>query len=658
MRTRPRGKKVEALETVQTIQTGGRVMTVNAAKHQTRIHRPEVEIAQAADRLAGEPGRLGGELLLGNEAIALGALHAGVTVATGYPGTPSTELIEYLAGIASADVQVGWATNEKVALDEGIGASLVGARALVTMKHVGLNVALDAWMVSPFVGVGGGLVVFVADDPGMHSSQNEQDTRVLAAFAGVPVFEPSDSQEAYDFTRAAFAASEAWDTPVLIRSTTRVSHSRSRVIASAAEEAPTRRFERHPQKYVMLPGNARKRHAEHLLRLNLLGEWAEGHPVNRVEPRSRSLGVITGGAGYNYVREVLPEASVLKLGVMFPIPQQMIRDFAATVDRLVVVEELEPYLEDGVRRLGLAVEGKRWFPRAGELSPSAVRAGSEAAGIIPASSRADTAGNAPASTPRPPVLCPGCPHTTPFLVLRELDAIVAGDIGCYTLAAGEPLKAMDTCLAMGSGIGVAVGMAKAGPSSRPIVATIGDSTLLHGGIPALIDAAYNDSDITVVILDNGTTAMTGGQPNAASGTGIHGGPTAKVDFLALCRSIGVKSVVVVDPYDLGGTHRALLGAVRKRGLSVVITTRPCREMPTKLRGRVYEVDPGACNGCQLCMDLGCPGLSWDLLGSDDHRQVGIDPDRCSGCTVCAQLCPQQAIHPAGAGNALLIGKVT
>lgn len=631
-------------------------MTVDATTRKTRTRRPEVEIAQAEGDLVGEPGRLGGELLLGNEAIALGALHAGVTVATGYPGTPSTELIEYLARIAGKDVQVGWATNEKVALDEGIGASLAGARALVTMKHVGLNVALDAWMVSPFVGVGGGLVVFVADDPGMHSSQNEQDTRYLAAFAGIPVFEPSDSQEAYDFVRAAFAASEAWDTPVLIRSTTRVSHSRSRVVVAAVEEAPTRQFERRPEKYVMLPGNARKRHAAHLLRLELLGEWVESHPFNRVEPRSRSLGVVTGGASYNYVREVLPEASVLKLGVMFPLPEQMIANFASTVDRLIVVEELEPYLEDGVRRLGLAVEGKKWFPRAGELSPSAVRQGSQAAGAIPASSPADV-GSAPASTPRPPVLCPGCPHTTPFLVLRELDAVVAGDIGCYTLAAGEPLKAMDTCLAMGSSIGVAVGMAKAGPSSRPIVATIGDSTLLHGGIPALIDAAYNDSDITVVILDNGTTAMTGGQPNAASGTGIHGGPAARVDILALCRSIGVKSIVVVDTYDLGGTHRALLGAVRKRGLSVVLTTRPCVEMPVKVRGRVYEVDPSACNGCQLCMDLGCPGLSWDLLGGDDHRLVGIDPDRCSGCTVCAQLCPQQAIHPVGAKSAVSAGEV-
>jgi len=492
----------------------------------------------------------------------------------------------------------------------------------------------------------------------MHSSQNEQDTRYLAAFAGIPVFEPSDSQEAYDFVRAAFAASEAWDTPVLIRSTTRVSHSRSRVVVAAVEEAPTRQFERRPEKYVMLPGNARKRHAAHLLRLELLGEWVESHPFNRVEPRSRSLGVITGGASYNYVREVLPEASVLKLGVMFPLPGEMIADFASSVDRLIVVEELEPYLEDAVRRLGLAVEGKKWFPRAGELSPSAVRQGSEAAGALAVSSSADL-GLVPASTPRPPVLCPGCPHTTPFLVLRELDAVVAGDIGCYTLAAGEPLKAMDTCLAMGSSIGVAVGMAKAGLKSKPIVATIGDSTLLHGGIPALIDAAYNDSDITVVILDNGTTAMTGGQPNAAgTQAGIHGGPTGRVDIPALCRSVGVKSIVVVDPYDLGGTHRALLGAVRKRGLSVVITTRPCVEMPIKVRGRVYGVDTNACNGCQLCMDLGCPGLIWDLeAGDDDHRLIRIDPDRCSGCTVCAQICPEQAIHPVGAKSAVSVGEV-
>jgi indolepyruvate ferredoxin oxidoreductase alpha subunit len=396
----------------------------------------------------------------------------------------------------------------------------------------------------------------------------------------------------------------------------------------------------------MLPGNARKRHAEQLKRLDLLGQWVDCHPFNRVELRSASLGVITGGASYNYVREVLPEASVLKVGVMFPLPEAMIADFASTVDRLIVVEELEPYLEDAVRRLGLTVEGKKWFPRAGELSPAAVRHGSEAAGALDVSPSADL-GLVPASTPRPPVLCPGCPHTTPFLVLRELDAVVAGDIGCYTLAAGEPLKAMDTCLAMGSSIGVAVGMAKAGLKSKPIVATIGDSTLLHGGIPALVDAAYNDSDITVVILDNGTTAMTGGQPNAAgTQAGIHGGPTGRVDIPALCRSVGVKSIVVVDPYDLGGTHRALLGAVRKRGLSVVITTRPCVEMPIKVRGRVYGVDTDACNGCQLCMDLGCPGLIWDLEAGDaEHRLIRIDPDRCSGCTVCAQICPQQAIHP-------------
>ncbi len=630
-------------------------MTLQAAKHMPGARQTEPETVPGEGSLPGnpgKPGRLGSELLLGNEAVALGALHAGVTVATGYPGTPSTELIEYLVRIAPEGVHVGWATNEKVALDEGIGASLAGSRALVTMKHVGLNVALDAWMVSPFVGVGGGLVVFVADDPGMHSSQNEQDSRYLAAFAGVPLFEPADSQEAYDFVRAAYAASEAWDTPCLVRSTTRISHSRSRVVASAAEDASERHFERCPEKYVMLPGFARTRHVEHLKRLELLGQWVEDHPLNRMELRSRSLGVVTGGASYNYVREVLPEASVLKLGVMFPLPERMMAEFASKVDRLIVVEELEPYLEDALRRLGLAVEGKKWFPRAGELSPAAVRRGAEDAGLLAASAPA-RAGMAPASTPRPPVLCPGCPHSTPFLVLRELDAVVAGDIGCYTLAAGEPLRAMDTCLAMGSSIGVAVGMAKAGLKSRPIVAAIGDSTFLHGGVPALIDAAYNDADITVVILDNGTTAMTGGQPNPASGTGMLGEAMGKVDIPALCRSIGVKSVVVVDPYDLGGTHRAILGAVRKRGLSVVVTTRPCVEMPVKVRGRVYEVDAALCNGCQLCMDIGCPGLIWDLDAPGDHRIVRVDPDRCSGCTVCAQICPQQAIHPVVAKSAVV-----
>jgi indolepyruvate ferredoxin oxidoreductase, alpha subunit len=588
------------------------------------------------------------QLLLGNEAIALGAYHAGVRVATGYPGTPSTETLEYLARIAPANIYVEWSTNEKVALDEGIGAALGGARALVTMKHVGLNVAMDSWMTSAFVGVNGGLVVLSADDPGMHSSQNEQDNRYLAQVAGIPFFEPADSQEAYDFTREAFRVSEAWDLPCLLRTTTRISHSRSRTMAAPCDEMVTRSFQRQPEKYVMLPVNARRRRVAHVERLKRLAAWVENHPFNREEMRSSSLGVITAGSSYHYVREVLPDASILKIGIGFPLPRRKIQEFAYKVERLYVVEELEPYLEEEVQRLGLAVEGKCWFSCTGELSTEIVRKGFQEAGELPASpTQRARQTQLPTPVVRPPVLCAGCPHVTPYLVLREMDAIVMGDIGCYTLAAGEPLRAMDTCLAMGSSIGMAVGMAKAGMRNRPIVATIGDSTFLHGGIPALLDAVYNKVDITVVILDNGTTAMTGGQPHPASGSNLRGEAAPRVNIPDLCRAIGVDSVVVVDPYDLGATHRALLAATRSRGISVVITNRPCVEAPVKSRGRVYTVEPGHCDGCQLCMNLGCPAIVWDSSSDAQRRVVRIDPDLCSGCTVCAQLCPQSAIHARG-----------
>jgi indolepyruvate ferredoxin oxidoreductase alpha subunit len=598
------------------------------------------------------------QLLLGNEAIALGAYHAGVHVATGYPGTPSTEVLEYLARIAPADVYVEWSTNEKVALDVGIGAALGGARVLVTMKHVGLNVAMDSWMTSAFVGVNGGLVVLSADDPGMHSSQNEQDNRYLARTAGVPLFEPANSQEAYEFTRAALQVSEEWDTPCLLRTTTRIAHSRSRTIVAPRDTVVPRRFQRQPEKYVMLPANARRRRLAHVQRLERLASWVETHPFNREEMRSPAIGVITSGVSYHYVREVLPDASTLKLGISFPLPQQKMREFAAKVKRLFVVEELEPYLEEEALRLGLAVEGKRWFPRVGELSPEVVRRGFQAAGVLPPAPAAPSfpslSGPAqhegvrrrdlPATVVRPPVLCAGCPHATPYLVLRELDAIVMGDIGCYTLAAGEPLRAMDSCLAMGSSIGMAIGLAKAGPHTRPIVATIGDSTFLHSGLPALVDAVYSRVDITVVILDNGTTAMTGGQPHPASGATIRGEPAPRVNIPELCRAIGVDSVVVVDPYDLGATHRALLLATRSRGVSVVITNRPCVEAPVKSRGRLYRVEATRCDGCQLCMNLGCPAIVWDTESPAERRVVRIDSTLCTGCTVCAQMCPQSAIH--------------
>ncbi len=584
-------------------------------------------------------------LLSGNEAVALAAYHAGATVATGYPGTPSTEVLEHLARISEAgEVDVDWSTNEKVALDVAIGAALAGARVLVTMKHVGLNVAMDSLMTSAFIGVNGGLVLMNADDPGMHSSQNEQDNRYLGRFAGIPIFEPADSQEAYDFVQAAFEASERFDLPCLVRMTTRTSHARSKV-AAGGRKADTggRSFTRNPSKYVMLPAYARQRHLVHLERLEQLQAWVEEHPFTVEELRSRDVGVVTAGISYHHVREVLPDASTLKLGIEFPLPVEAIRRFAAKVDRLLVVEELEPYIEEEIRRLGIPVEGKEWVPRAGELSAATVRKSFVAAGVLDPGAGPSERPDTPAVGPRPPVLCPGCPHSTPYLALGELDAIVAGDIGCYTLAAGPPITSMDTCLAMGSSIGMATGLALSGRSNQPVVATIGDSTFFHGGIPALLDAVHRQANITVLILDNGTTAMTGGQPHPGIASDIRGRPARAADIAEVCRAAGITSVTVVDPYDVAATRRALRGATADPGVSVVVTSRACVEAPVKSRGPTYTVIAERCDGCQACMRLGCPSISWDLEVGSTPPRVKIDQATCSGCTICAQLCPSRAI---------------
>ncbi len=580
-------------------------------------------------------------LLTGNEAIARGAHEAGVRVASGYPGTPSTEILEALARFEGVDV--GWASNEKVALDVAVGASLGGARALVTMKHVGLNVASDTFMTAAYTGVGAGLVVVSADDPGMHSSQNEQDNRFYARFAGVPLLEPSDSQEAKDFTKLAFEVSEGFDTPVLLRSTTRIAHSRAVVELGPVDPPPEGTFRRDPAKYVMLPGFARARHPVVLERLQRLGAYAEESPLTRVEVGDPEVGVVTSSIAYQYVREVLPEASVLKLGMSFPLPLETVRAFAARVRRLFVVEELEPFLEEALRAAGIPCEGKAFFPRTGELSPDLVRAGFQAAGVLPPAE--GPAPPEPAVTPRPPVLCPGCPHTAPYLVLKQLGAVVAGDIGCYTLAALPPLSAMDTCLAMGCSIGMALGLARSGGAPGPVVATIGDSTFLHAGLPALLDAVHGDVDVTVLILDNGTTAMTGGQPHAASGRTLRGEEAKAVDLAALCRALGVGHVEVVDPYDLGATYVALERAIAHRGPAVVITNRPCVEEPFKVRDHPFRVEAAACIACQSCMNLGCPSISWTEEWHEGRRKVEIDATTCTGCTLCAQVCPSGAIVP-------------
>ena len=582
--------------------------------------------------------------MTGNEAIARGAWEAGVRVAAAYPGTPSTEIMESMGTYPASDLHAQWSTNEKTALDVAIGASFAGVRSLAAMKHVGLNVAADALMSFSYIGVNGGLVIVVADDPGIHSSQNEQDTRLFARFAQVPVLEPSDGQEALEFTRAAFDLSERFDTPVIVRSTTRLSHTRSNVALGDRHEPAPRPFVEMPGKNVMIPAHARNRHASVLARESGLAQEFETSPLNRVEPGEASLGIITMGITYTYVKEVMPGASVLKLGASYPLPENLIRDFCAGVDRVLVIEELEPVIENALKVMGLAVEGKEWFPREGEFSPEVIRDGLAKAGLM--KPRRGSAAFEFQPMVRPPVLCSGCPHTSCYMSLRAMDARVAGDIGCYTLAVVEPLKSIDTCVSMGSSIANAVGMAKAGTETKPIVATIGDSTFLHSGIPPLIDAVYNKADITVFLLDNHITAMTGGQDHPGTGKTLRGEDTARVDFERLVRSLGVEWVRTVDSYDMAAMQQHLREAMEFRGVSVVISNRPCVLDPVKIKGPAMRVDAETCTACQSCMNLGCPALVWSAEWFEGRHKVRIDPNLCIGCSICAQLCNSHSILPA------------
>ena len=580
--------------------------------------------------------------LMGNEAIARGAWEAGVKVAAAYPGTPSTEILESLARTPAEDVYVEWSTNEKVALDVAIGGALSGARAFAAMKHVGLNVAADSLMSQSYIGVHAGLVLVVCDDPGIHSSQNEQDTRLFARFAGVPVLEPSDAQEAHDYVKLAYEVSEQFDTPVIVRSTTRLSHTRSAVKVLPREAPPPRGFVNQPAKTVTIPANARRLHPKVVAREAAIANYLETSPLTRWERGDTRFGLITGSTSYLYVKEVVPNASVLKLGAAYPLPEQTIREFAASVDRLIVVEELEPALEKEIRAMGLKAEGKAFFPRCGELSPELVRAGLAAAGLIeaaPALPRLDIEPMA-----RPPVLCAGCPHTATYLALRGLDARVAGDIGCYTLAAVEPLRSIDTTVCMGASIGNAIGMAAAG-ETKPVVATIGDSTFLHAGLPPLIDAVYNKADITVVLLDNAITAMTGGQDHPGTGRTLRGETSHKVDYEAICRAVGVTWIRRVDPYQVGKLLQTLREATANKGVSVVIAERPCVLDPVKIRGAPMAIAINGCVACQSCMNLGCPALLWAEETHEGRRKVKIEASACIGCTLCAQVCPSDCIQP-------------
>lgn len=588
-------------------------------------------------------------ILSGNEAIARGAFEGGVRVASAYPGTPSTEILENIVNYSTIDAS--WAPNEKVALEVGIGASFGGARALVAMKHVGVNVAADPLFTFSYTGVRGGLVLVTADDPEMHSSQNEQDNRNYARFAKVPMLEPADSQECKDFTRLALELSEQYDTPVFLRTTTRISHSKSVVtLEDPVTGLPEPGLERNAAKLVMLPGNARKRHPLVEDRLVRLAAAGAGMACNRLEMRSAEIGVITSGVCYNYVREALPGASTLKLGMVHPLAGDLVREFAGKVKRLFIVEELDPFIEDQVKAMGIACEGKSLLSLCGELTPGRLReafgrAGLEVAGAEPAAPE-----DAPVLPPRPPNMCPGCPHRGVFFALNQLKAYVTGDIGCYTLGFMPPLSAMDTCVCMGASIGNATGVVKVVPDAEKgqVVAVIGDSTFLHTGINGLMDMVYNRAPATVVILDNRITAMTGRQDNPASGFTLMDEGTFRVDFEQLCRALGVRHVRTVNPFDLEETKTALAEEMARPEPSVVITDKPCvlvKREGVFERGPLLEVAEENCTGCRACLRIGCPAIVWKPEGG--RKGVAfIDPLLCTGCDVCRQLCRFDAIGRA------------
>lgn len=577
-------------------------------------------------------------LLSGNEGIARGAYEAGVRVAAGYPGTPSTEILETIARHYDT-IYAEWAPNEKVALEVAIGAAFGGARALATMKHVGVNVAADPLLTAAYTGVNAGLVIVSADDPGMQSSQNEQDNRHYARFAKIPMLEPADSQEAKEFTLRAFALSEEFDTPVLLRTTTRVNHGKSVVSLGEPVTLPERRFERNVQKYVMIPAYGRVRHVFVEERLERLRRFAETTDLNVVEMGDEAVGVITSGINYQYVKEVMPEASVLKLGLTYPLPEELIRQFASRVKTLYVVEDLDPFLEEQIRAMGIRVVGKERFPALGELDPVLVASG---LGIEREQAEAPAAHDAPG---RPPVLCAGCPHRGFYTVLRKLKPIVTGDIGCYTLGVLPPLAALDTCVCMGASIGNGIGMlrAQAPDDTRPVVAVIGDSTFIHSGITGLIDAVYNGTPITVCILDNRTTAMTGGQEHPASGKTLRGTEAPQLNLPGLVRAVGVEEVLEVDPYDLDAVEKALRYTTQCGKPAVIITTRPCVLKRGGARPEVFTVSLEECTGCQLCFRIGCPAIE-SVRGEDGKLKASINPALCNGCGVCFQVCRSGAIR--------------
>ncbi|MDQ7798292.1 MAG: indolepyruvate ferredoxin oxidoreductase subunit alpha [Candidatus Edwardsbacteria bacterium] len=578
--------------------------------------------------------------LSGNEAVARGAWEAGVNVVSAYPGTPSTEILENLGKYK--EIYAELATNEKVGLEVAAGASFAGARALTCMKHVGLNVAADPLFSMAYIGARGGLVVVSADDPGMHSSQNEQDNRYYAKMAKIPCLEPSDSQECLEMAKLAFDLSEKFDTPVLLRLTTRISHSKGVVETGERTEHQPTGYVKDVAKNITIPAHARKMHVKVEERLKKLAEYGEHFSYNKVEKGEKKLGIITSGISYQYAKDVFPQASFLKLSLTFPLPVKMISEFINSVDEIYVIEENDTFLEEQIKADGYKISGscayekeitgKAKIPIAGELDPTVL---AKVFGLQKESSYK------PLQLPaRPPVLCPGCPHRGVFYALNKLKLTVTGDIGCYTLGMMEPLNAMDTVICMGGSVTAAMGLEKAlGPEmAQKTVAVIGDSTFFHSGITGLVDMVYNNSQGTVIILDNRITAMTGHQENPGTGKTLQGQEAPIIELEPLVRSCGVKHVQMIDPLNLKQTEKAIKEAVNNPGASVIIARSPCILIEKRYRPAL-KVDEDKCVGCRICLKLGCPAISFDK----DKKKSKIDPMLCIGCEVCASLCPKQAM---------------
>ena len=576
-------------------------------------------------------------IMLGNEAIARGAYEAGVKVSAAYPGTPSTEISENIVKY-NEDIYAEWSPNEKVATEVAIGASVSGVRAMACMKHVGLNVASDPLYTVSYMGVNGGLVLVLADDPGLYSSQNEQDTRMIARAAQVPVLEPSDSMEAKEFMKEAFEISEQFDRPVILRTTTRLAHSQGLVELCERKQVEDKPYVKNIQKTVMMPGNAKLRHVV-IEQKNLeLAEAANTLSVNRVEMQDTKIGVITSGIPYQYVKEALPNASVLKLGLVNPLPKKLIQEFANKVEKLYIIEELDPVIEEQVKSWGIQAIGKEIFTVQGEYSANMIRT---------AILGEELELKAPAKVPgRPPILCPGCPHRSVFYVLNKLKLHAAGDIGCYTLGAVAPLSVVDTTICMGASISSLHGMEKAKGKDyvKNWVAVIGDSTFLHTGVNSLMNMMYNKATGTVMILDNSTTGMTGHQDHAATGKTLLGEPTYAIDIAGLCRAIGVKNVVEVNAFDIAELERVVKEETAKDEVSVIITKSPC-VLLDKSKKPLYIAHSDKCKKCGMCMKPGCPAMTRNEDGT-----IYIDDTMCTGCGLCATLCKFDAIELVKAGD--------